>query len=159
MTSESFTSRPGATCGVTAEGVVVGWVTGGVRVALSSPRGCSGCSRRGGCGAGVLERAGARDWQLEVAADPPPAIGSRVEVGVSAATLTRASVLVYGIPLWLALGVAWGVDRMYPDHLGVPVAFGFGLAVGGLALRRYLRRRDSRFRPILVDPGRSAAPP
>ena len=53
--------------------------------------------------------------------------------------------------LWLALGATLAVNVRSPDHWSLPLVFVAGLAVGGVVLRRHLRRRSEAYRPRLVS--------
>lgn len=134
----------------TAEARVVSWTTAGVRVALMAAGGCGRCDARGGCGARWLLRRSDDRRELEIATEQRPAIGQRVTLTLSRANLVRASVLVYGLPLWLALGATLAVNLRSPDHWSLPLVFVVGLAVGGGVLRWHLHRRAEAYRPRLV---------
>ena len=54
------------------------------------------------------------------------------------------------LPLWLALGATLAVNLQSPDHWSLPLVFIAGLALGGVVLRRHLRRRAEAYRPTLV---------
>lgn len=81
-------------------------------------------------------------------------IGDRVVVSLPAATVTRASAIVYAVPLaGLLLGMALG-NALLPlaDSLGALIggAAGIGLAAAGVALTERTRRDDPRWQPQLV---------
>lgn len=134
----------------TAEARVVGWTTAGVRVALAATGGCGRCAARGGCGARWLLRRSDDRRELEIDTEQRPAIGQTVTLALSRTSLVRASVLVYGLPLWLALGATLAANAQSPDHWSLPLVFIAGLALGGVVLRRHLRRRAEAYRPTLV---------
>ena len=135
----------------TAEARVVGWTTSGVRVALAASEGCGRCAARGGCGARWLLHKSDDRREIEIDTEQRPAIGQTVTLALTRASLVRASVLVYGLPLWLALGATLAVNVRSPDHWSLPLVFVAGLAVGGVVLRRHLRRRSEAYRPRLVS--------
>ena len=134
----------------TAEARVVGWTTAGVRVALAATGGCGRCAARGGCGARWLLRRSDDRRELEIDTEQRPAIGQTVTLALSRTSLVRASVLGYGLPLGLALGATVAVNVQSPDHWSLPLVFIAGLALGGVVLRRHLRRRAEAYRPTLV---------
>ncbi|MBY5969428.1 SoxR reducing system RseC family protein [Halomonas denitrificans] len=134
----------------TAEATVVGWTLDGIRVAVKPQPGCGQCAARGGCGARWLSQDTPERRELEVATTSRPPIGKPVTIRLASATLVRASVLMYGLPLWVALGLTLLVELAWPEHWSSPLAFVAGLVVGAALLRRHLQRQGAQFRPQLV---------
>lgn len=144
----------------------VTWVQGDVaRVECERRRVCGTCSAGGTCGTSLLERFFGRGEQTLSATDPigvKP--GDRVVVGVKESAVLEAAFVGYLMPLVSMIGIAilaaWLADNWVAGWkqelsvLGGFVGLTFGLA--GLARYSDRRRRDERFRPVILRAG--AAP-
>lgn len=128
---------------------VIGVFSGGVWVEAAPQRECYHCAARG-CGRGLLAR-WRRPAQLRLYTTAVLSIGDRVRVGVPAEGFLHGALVVYGWPLLLAI-MAGGLAEQWvpPGHVGVPLAFIAGLALGCFASRWQLRWHSRGYRPVLL---------
>ncbi len=131
----------------------------GVLVEAQRRSSCSGCSASSGCGTAALSRVlGVRNPVMRVANPLGVRPGDAVIIGLHNSTLTRLSVIAYGVPLLAmivaALAASQGGGYLHPA-LAEPAAILGGL--GGLAAGFYwLAQRtrqwqsDPRYQAVLL---------
>ena len=124
------------------EGTVVGVEGERVRVRLRAGPQCGSCCACAAMGGGERE--------LEVAADEPPAVGSRVVVEISAPNAVLGAVLVFVVPLiglvggvlvgdyWQPLGLSGNADSLVLGFGLLAVLLGAGAAIDRFVLRARL---------------------
>lgn len=134
-------------------GYVVAHTADGLLVDVSMKEACRQCAQGRGCGMGVLARKARQ--QVEVIAPAqcheqyPP--GASVTLILERSEITRLALLVYALPLLLALLVSAGVATFDVASWVVPASFFATLIVGLVGLRNLLSGRTERFRPRLVS--------
>jgi len=152
---------------------VVAHTPKGLRVAVNRQAGCKRCEQGAGCGAGLLVQR--KQWLIEIPlplhlrAPPQPRtlstgndidsdphaypIGSEVIVSLPTASLSMLSLLVYTIPLLMALvlsGVVSMHDFPYLPSWSAPALFFVALITTLIALKYSLRNVMERYRPRLI---------
>jgi sigma-E factor negative regulatory protein RseC len=82
-------------------GRVVALASGSVWVETSRNSTCSGCSVRGGCGQGLIDRLGIRERRglILASSNLQLSVGDAVVVGIREGVLLRGALLVYLFPL------------------------------------------------------------
>lgn len=138
-------------------GVVTGYVRQrGIKVDVSLNTACEPCAAGRGCGMGLIARRQHQSIILMPDCSPEQyqqryPLGARVTFRLAATQLTAITVLIYALPLMMALtmtGLAvWAGGAEWHS---VIMFFG-GLLSGVLALKYLLNRRVERFRPRLVS--------
>lgn len=129
---------------------------GGAWVRTEAESGCARCASGKGCGSATLGRLlGDRLARVEVASDLPLDPGAVVEIGIDERALTRAALVVYGIPLLALLtGAVIGAWSGGAGARADVVAGVGGLAglLGGLTVARRIARAfvTDAFRPRVL---------
>lgn len=143
--------------GLLRTGTVVGYMPPqGIKVDVSVEKSCEECAKGRGCGMGLIARR--QQHQIILKPDCPPEhyqqrypIGAFVRFSVFKADLTAVALLVYTLPLLVALllsGVAVWVGAS--EWQTAAVFFG-ALMCSAAALKYSLHGRMERFRPRLVS--------
>ncbi|EPC03916.1 hypothetical protein L861_01050 [Litchfieldella anticariensis FP35 = DSM 16096] len=134
------------------EARVVQPYAGGALVEISRPSSCQRCEARQGCGSGLLARWRQGNAQrFNVNSAHPLQAGDRVYLSLPASRFLQGTLVVYGIPLGLAL-LAGGVTEMFlsAGHMAVPLTFALGLAVGWGIVQWHEHHHAASFRPRLL---------
>ncbi|UXZ55307.1 SoxR reducing system RseC family protein [Halomonas sp. 7T] len=143
--------------GLLRTGTVVGYMPPqGIKVDVSVEKTCEECAKGRGCGMGLIARR--QQQQIVLKPDCPPEqyqqrypIGASVTFSVFKADLTAVALLVYTLPLLVALllsGVAVWVEAS--EWQTAAIFFGT-LMCSAVALKYSLHGRMERFRPRLVS--------
>lgn len=154
---------------IEADARVVAVDQGWARVEVARQNACGGCSAAAGCGTSVLASwFGNRAARLQVEDRLGVQVGDSVVIGISDATLTKASLAAYLLPLAALIGAAWAAKAAGAGEVAAALAALAGLGAGlwltgkltgGLAGReRYrpvLLRKQERFQVVRCD----GAPP
>ncbi|GHC20741.1 SoxR reducing system RseC family protein [Aidingimonas halophila] len=135
---------------LTESGRVVTSFPGGAWVAVAPTSACQGCRSRQGCGGGWLLAWRQRERVVPIASDRGLHAGDRVRIGVRVENILYGTLLVYGLPLLMALS-AGGAADVGGLPLDAPVAFGIGL-LSGFGTSWWLTRRwIGVSRPLLIE--------
>lgn len=137
-------------------GTVIGHTPQGITVDVSVMQACQQCAQGRGCGMGLV----ARRQHQRIVLKPPglpeqyPAdypLGAQVTFTLSKDDVTLMALLVYALPLVLALSVSGGATWLGALEWQSAVIF-FGVLLSGVSALKYLLRgRMERFRPRLVS--------
>lgn len=113
---------------------------------------CDSCQVRHGCGQKALAALSAgRANQVRVGNHLDAAVGDTVVLEIAEATLLRASLLVYALPLALMLAGVVGAARLVPGSEAAAMAMAtLGLVLGFVLAARGSRRQRARFAPTLA---------
>ncbi|PRY66045.1 RseC/MucC-like positive regulator of sigma(E) [Vreelandella songnenensis] len=155
LPSDDISHMPG--CGaLTRSGRVVGYAARGLLVDVSVREACQQCAKGQGCGMGVLARRSHQRIEVAVpcAADQLAKrypVGEHVTLTLERADITRLALLIYALPLLLALLLSGGVAALDMADWVAPVSFFVSLLAGMTGLRCLLSGRTERFRPRLVS--------
>jgi sigma-E factor negative regulatory protein RseC len=110
-------------------------------VAVHNAPVCARCAAGKGCGAGLLPMSnGARHVEASIPDGLSIAVNDTVEVSLAPASVLRAAVVVYGIPLLGALTAAAVAYSASLHDAGAAVAALLGLAAGLVISRSRLRK-------------------
>jgi sigma-E factor negative regulatory protein RseC len=114
---------------------------------------CARCASGRGCGAGLFAgRQGLRRLELGIAANPGLEEGAVVALELAPASVLRAALIVYGLPLaGAAVGAALAYALMLGDAGAAALAL-VGLCAGALAGRQRLASESclARFTPAIA---------
>ena len=133
------------------EVVAVDGYTARVRVQRRST--CGSCSARSGCGSGVLSDVlGRKPIELQVGHGGDLQAGDTVTLGIRDGALVSGALMMYLLPLAGLIGVPALAMVLFPAAgEGVLLLVGIaGLALSLLGVRRWMRRQDAAFRPIVL---------
>lgn len=101
------------------EGIVIAVAADGVWIQTQRQSGCQSCSSRGGCGAGILQKALIRrQHKVRVQTDLPVQVGDHVRVLLPATALVQASVLMYLLPLLGLIAGAVAGQALFASDTG-----------------------------------------
>lgn len=116
-----------------------------LEVSTELKTGCSGCAQQNTCGAGVISKAFS-DRRATFRVNRPAGqfnVGEQVELLLPEQMLTRASLLIYGVPLVALLAVAILSQSLLGLTEGVSILAAFAAFAGSfLALKHWFKRRD-----------------
>ncbi len=141
-----------------------GWVTavepGALWVETIQRSTCDSCSAKKGCGQRVLAQLAGHTAQLRVAVPADDqriyASGDRVDIGIAEHAIVVSSLLIYLLPLAVALLLGALVESSAAaTGMATPLAVAAaaaGLLLGGALVRRLSARwaADRRFAPVLL---------
>ena len=99
-----------------------------IEVRLLRESACGDCELSQGCGTGALGRLlGNRSRPLRLECSQPVQPGDRLELGLSESALVRASLTIYGLPLFgmLLAGVAVALGGFGDAAVALSSVFGF----------------------------------
>ena len=137
----SLTERAGDLCAV---------------IEVDAAAACPRCAAGKGCGAGILGASRATR-RVEAVIDPGMHLGEgdRVQLTLAPASVLRAAIVVYGLPLLGALAAAAVAYGLSLGDLGAALAALAGIGAGMLVGRRRLRRAPClrEFMPTAVRSG------
>lgn len=135
-------------------GRVVALAPGAVWVETERNSTCSGCSVRGGCGQGLVERLGIRNRRGLILAlsDHRLSVGDTVVVGIRESVLLRGAVLVYLFPLIMLFISAIIASKLFASEPYVMVAGLGGFMLAWLVVRKRSRQTsiDSTLQPVVL---------
>ncbi|CAA7626413.1 SoxR reducing system RseC family protein [Magnetospirillum sp. UT-4] len=103
---------------------------------------CGNCHASAACGTTAASPGWLKARRFRIANDADLAVGERVVVGISAASLLKGSLTAYLLPLITMLAAGVAADRHYGDDLSAAMGALLGLA-GGLLLAGRLAGRLS----------------
>ncbi|MGC3873042.1 SoxR reducing system RseC family protein [Halomonas sp. GXIMD04776] len=147
MSEQETTQRLTAHC-LEERAVVVALFAGGAWVEARPQDGCHGCTQQG-CGAGLVARRRLR--HLSLYTDAPLRVGDRVRLGLPARGFLYSALVVYGVPLLIAITAGGLAERWVSlGNMAVPLVFVGGLLVGSLLSRYWLQRHPGQYHPILL---------
>ncbi|MBP5981096.1 MAG: SoxR reducing system RseC family protein [Halomonas sp.] len=141
---------------LTRYGSVIGYTRHGLLVDVSVKEACQQCAQGRGCGMGILARQ--QRQRIEVIS-PHPApllserypLGSQVMLSLERSDITLLALLIYALPLVVALLLAGCLAAVNVAEWAVPASFFVTLSIGLVGLRYLLSGRTERFRPQLVS--------
>jgi sigma-E factor negative regulatory protein RseC len=127
----------------------------GLVVDASPKAACQQCDEGRGCGVGLFVR---RRQRMVITFNDPSfqnkaryPIGSSVSFAITKSDVSLLALLVYALPLFLALGIAAIASSVWHSEW-VAVALFFVALIASIALLKcLLRGRAERFRPRLVS--------
>ena len=127
----------------------------GKQVELELQRGsaCAGCELSQGCGTGALGRLlGKRSKPLIIETDQVLKPGDRLQLGLSESALVKASLIIYGLPLWGMVAAGLLASFAAEAEAWVALAAGFGF-FAGFKLAAFLSRvlEHDRLTPYIVE--------
>lgn len=136
-------------------GRVVGYTPRGLLVDVSVKESCQQCAQGRGCGMGVL----ARQQHQRIEVKTPYAsqlcehypLGTSVTLTLGRSDITLLALLVYALPLLVALLLSGGVAALGGAEWWAPASFFMTLFIGCVILKKLLSGRTERFRPQLVS--------
>lgn len=137
-------------------GTVIGHTSQGITVDVSVMQTCQQCAQGRGCGMGLVARRQHQRIVLKPAGLPGQyrtdyPLGAQVTFTLSRDDVTLMALLVYALPLVLALSVSGGATWLGALEWQSAVIF-FGVLLSGVSVLKYLLRgRMERFRPRLVS--------
>ncbi|MGP8288662.1 SoxR reducing system RseC family protein [Vreelandella zhanjiangensis] len=137
-------------------GSVVGYTQHGLLVDVSVKEACQQCAQGRGCGMGILARQ--QRQRIEVTSSHPAPLlgeryplGSQVTLSLERSDITLLALLIYALPLVMALLLAGCLAAINVVEWAVPASFFATLLIGVLGLKYLLSGRTERFRPRLVS--------
>ena len=135
-------------------GRVVALAPGAVWVETERNSTCSGCSVRGGCGQGLVERLGIRNRRGLILAlsDHRLSVGDTVVVGIRESVLLRGALLVYLFPLIALLASALIASELSAAEPYVVLSGVGGFLVSWLIVRKRSQQTadDPGLQPIVL---------
>ena len=135
-------------------GVVVAVESDGLWVETIQKSACEVCVAEKGCGQKFLSKLAGKTVSIRVLRNKRSSeeftVGQSVTIGIPEDVIVMASLLVYLLPIFTAIGGAWLFSDS--DWQAVGGAFG-GLLLGGLLVNLHsVRKRDDvRFNPVLME--------
>ena len=135
-------------------GVVVAVESDGLWVETIQKSACEVCVAEKGCGQKFLSKLAGKTVSIRVLRNKMSAeqysVGQSVTIGIPEDVIVMASLLVYLLPIFAAIGGAWLFSGS--DLQAVAGALG-GLVLGGLVVNLHsVRKRDDvRFNPVLIE--------
>ncbi|UVW34615.1 SoxR reducing system RseC family protein [SAR92 clade bacterium H455] len=135
-------------------GVVVAVESDGLWVETIQKSACEVCVAEKGCGQKFLSKLAGKTVSIRVLRNKRSSeeftVGQSVTIGIPEDIIVMASLLVYLLPIFTAIGGAWLFSDS--DWQAVGGAFG-GLLLGGLLVNLHsVRKRDDvRFNPVLME--------
>ncbi|MGP9466225.1 SoxR reducing system RseC family protein [Halomonas sp. TP35] len=137
-------------------GRVVGYTPRGLLVDVSVKESCQQCAQGRGCGMGVLARQ--QRQRIEVKTSYASSqlcehypLGTSVTLTLGRSDITLLALLVYALPLLVALLLSGGVAALDGAVWWAPASFFMTLFVGCVILKKLISGRTERFRPQLVS--------
>lgn len=135
-------------------GSVVAHSANGLVVDVSPKVACQQCAEGRGCGVGLF----ARQQHIVIDVSDPSSqhkarypIGSTVSFFITKSDVSLLALLVYALPLCLAVGLSAMAASLWSSEWAAVAVF-FGALIASVALlKRLLRARAERFRPRLVS--------
>ncbi|CAB0149843.1 hypothetical protein PSI9734_00421 [Pseudidiomarina piscicola] len=124
-----------------------------LKVTTELKSGCSGCEQQSHCGAGIISKAFS-DRRAEFSVNKPHgvevAVGEQIELLLPEQMLTRASLLIYGLPLFALLGTAIIAQFMFGVSEGIAILLSLGgFAASFWALKHWFQMRDLKVSKLL----------
>lgn len=115
--------------------------------------GCSGCAQQSNCGAGIISKAFS-DRRAEFRVGKPAGmnfkVGEQIELLMPEQMLTRASLLIYGVPLVALLTTALIAQLLLGISEGKAILLSlFGFAASFWGLKRWFQMRDVKVSQLL----------
>ncbi|MDN7123582.1 SoxR reducing system RseC family protein [Pseudidiomarina terrestris] len=115
--------------------------------------GCSGCAQQSNCGAGIISKAFS-DRRAEFRVAKPAGMqfkpGEQIELLLPEQMLTRASLLIYGVPLLALLGTALIAQLLLGMSEGSAILLSLvGFAGSFWGLKRWFQMRDVKVSQLL----------
>ena len=135
-------------------GVVVAIEPDGLWVETIQKSACEVCVAEKGCGQKFLSKLAGKTVSIRVLRNKRSSeefsVGQSVTIGIPEDVIVMASLLVYLLPIFAAIGGAWLFSSS--DWQAVGGALG-GLVLGGLMVNLHsVRKRDDvRFNPVLIE--------
>ena len=135
-------------------GVVVAVESDGLWVETIQKSACEVCVAEKGCGQKFLSKLAGKTVSIRVLRNKRSSeeftVGQSVTIGIPEDVIVMASLLVYLLPIFTAIGGAWLFSGS--DWQAVGGAFG-GLVLGGLLVNFHsVRKRDDvLFNPVLME--------
>jgi len=135
-------------------GIVVAVESDGLWVETIQKSACEVCVAEKGCGQKFLSKLAGKTVSIRVLRNKRSSeeftVGQSVTIGIPEDIIVMASLLVYLLPIFTAIGGAWLFSDS--DWQAVGGAFG-GLLLGGLLVNLHsVRKRDDvRFNPVLME--------
>lgn len=137
-------------------GNVVGYTQHGLLVDVSIKEACQQCARGRGCGMGILARQ--QRQRIEVTSSHPVSLlgeryplGTQVALSLERSDITLLALLIYALPLLMALLLSGCLAALSVTEWVVPASFFATLLIGVVGLKYLLSGRTERFRPRLVS--------
>lgn len=137
-------------------GCVIGYTQHGLLVDVSIKEACQQCAQGRGCGMGILARQ--QRQRIEVTSSHPAPLlgeryplGSQVTLSLERSDITLLALLIYALPLLMALLLSGCLAVSSVAEWVVPASFFATLLTGVVGLRYLLSGRTERFRPRLVS--------
>ncbi|MGO3056760.1 SoxR reducing system RseC family protein [Halomonas sp. AOP43-A1-21] len=141
---------------LTRYGNVVGYTQHGLLVDVSIKEACQQCAQGRGCGMGILARQ--QRQCIEVTSSHPVLLlgeryplGSPVTLCLERSDITLLALLIYALPLLMALALSGCLAALRVTEWIVPASFFATLLIGVVGLKHLLSGRTERFRPRLVS--------
>lgn len=122
-----------------------------VQISTQLKSGCTGCSQRSTCGAGLLSKAFPnRRGQFSVKTKDSFVPGQQVELQLPESTITRFSIFIYILPLLaLVIGASIG-SILFPATEGPSIALaGAFFAFSFFLLRKIFLRKELKIQALL----------
>ncbi|MFC0444715.1 SoxR reducing system RseC family protein [Pseudidiomarina halophila] len=115
--------------------------------------GCSGCAQQSNCGAGIISKAFS-DRRAEFRVAKPAGMnftaGEQIELLLPEQMLTRASLLIYGVPLMALLITAIVAQLLFGISEGRAILLSLaGFAASFWGLKRWFQMRDVKVSQLL----------
>ncbi len=135
-------------------GVVVAVESDGLWVETIQKSACEVCVAEKGCGQKFLSKLAGKTVSIRVLRNKQSSeefsVGQSVTIGIPEDIIVMASLLVYLLPIFAAIGGAWLFSGS--DWQAVGGALG-GLVLGGMLVNLHsVRKRDDvRFNPVLME--------
>ncbi len=135
-------------------GIVVAVESDGLWVETIQKSACEVCVAEKGCGQKFLSKLAGKTVSIRVLRNKMSteqySVGQSVTIGIPEDVIVMASLLVYLLPIFAAIGGAWLFSGS--DLHAVAGALG-GLVLGGLVVNLHsVRKRDDvRFNPVLIE--------
>lgn len=135
-------------------GVVVAVESDGLWVETIQKSACEVCVAEKGCGQKFLSKLAGKTVSIRVLRNKQSSeefsVGQSVTIGIPEDVIVMASLLVYLLPIFAAIGGAWLFSGS--DWQAVGGALG-GLVLGGMLVNLHsVRKRDDvRFNPVLME--------
>lgn len=135
-------------------GIVVAVESDGLWVETIQKSACEVCVAEKGCGQKFLSKLAGKTVSIRVLRNKMSteqySVGQSVTIGIPEDVIVMASLLVYLLPIFAAIGGAWLFSGS--DLQAVAGALG-GVVLGGLVVNLHsVRKRDDvRFNPVLIE--------